>query len=101
VARQLLRLRNKIGRPINGTIEIGLSREELARMTGTTLFTVSRLLSAWEAQGIVKPRREAVRVRDAEALAMISEGGDSRSTDEVPEDSSEPSLASAAKPRVS
>jgi CRP-like cAMP-binding protein len=71
VARQLLRLTEKMGRPVNGTVEVGLSREELAQMTGTTLFTVSRLLSAWEANGIVMPRREAVAVCDVQALRTI------------------------------
>ncbi len=71
VARQLLRLLEKMGRPVNGTVEVSLSREELAQMTGTTLFTVSRLLSAWEADGIVKPRREAVAICDVQALRAI------------------------------
>ena len=53
------------------TVEIGLSREELAQMTGTTLFTVSRLLSAWEARGMVRPRREAVTICDVQSLRAI------------------------------
>jgi len=73
VARQLVRLREKIGRPVNGAVEIGLSREELAQMTGTTLFTVSRLLSAWEALGMVSPRREAVTICDIQSLRAMSE----------------------------
>lgn len=73
VARQLVRLLDKIGRQADGEIEISLSREELAQMTGTTLFTVSRLLSAWEARGMVKPRREAVMVCDINSLREISE----------------------------
>jgi CRP-like cAMP-binding protein len=73
VARQLLRLMEQIGRPVSGGIEIGLSREDLAQMTGTTLFTVSRLLSAWEAEGMVRPRREAVTVCDAQSLRTVSE----------------------------
>jgi CRP-like cAMP-binding protein len=56
-------------------VEIGLSREELAQLTGTTLFTVSRLLSQWEKQGIVSSRREAVVVCDVQALAALSEEG--------------------------
>jgi CRP-like cAMP-binding protein len=71
VARQLLRLLEKMGRPVNGLVEVGLSREELAQMTGTTLFTVSRLLSTWEADGIVRPRREAVAICDEQALRAI------------------------------
>ena len=65
----------KIGRPVDGAVEIGLSREELAQMTGTTLFTVSRLLSAWEARGMVKPRREAVTICNVKSLrAMFGSG---------------------------
>lgn len=73
VARQLMRLAVQIGRPVNGGIEIGLSRQELAQMTGTTLFTVSRLFSAWGALGMVKPRREAVSICDLRSLRAISE----------------------------
>jgi len=73
VARQLVRLQDKIGRLNNGVLEIGLSREELAQMTGTTLFTVSRLFSAWEARGVVRPRREAVTICDMQSLRAMSE----------------------------
>ena len=73
VARQLVRLHKKIGRPVEGGTEINLSREELAQMTGTTLFTVSRLLSAWEACGILKPSREAVTIDDVHALNAVAE----------------------------
>jgi len=73
VARQLVRLLEKIGRPVEGAVEIALSREDLAQMTGTTLFTVSRLLSAWEARGMVRPRREAVAVCDIQSLREVSE----------------------------
>ena len=72
MARQLVRLLERIGRPVNGTVEIGISREELAQMTGTTLFTVSRLFSAWEARGLVRPRREAVTICDIQSLRAIS-----------------------------
>ena len=73
VARQLVRLLDKIGRQVEDGVEISLSREELAQMTGTTLFTVSRLLSAWEERGMVKPRREGVTICDIPALNAITE----------------------------
>jgi CRP/FNR family transcriptional regulator, nitrogen oxide reductase regulator len=73
VARQLVRLGDKIGRQVQGSIEIGMSRDELARMTGTTLFTVSRLLSGWEACGIVKPSRETVKICDDQLLRAVCE----------------------------
>jgi CRP-like cAMP-binding protein len=77
VARQVLRLMEQIGTPVDGAVEIGLSREELAQMTGTTLFTVSRLLSAWEARGMVRPRREAVTICDVQSLCAIGRGDES------------------------
>lgn len=73
VARQLMRLLEQMGRPVNGAVELSLSREDLAQMTGTTLFTVSRLLSAWELRGILTPRREAVTISDIELLAAVSD----------------------------
>ena len=75
VARQVVRLLNQIGRPVNGAVEIGLSRQDLALMTGTTLFTVSRLFSAWQERGMVRPRREAVTICDVESLRALSEEG--------------------------
>ena len=73
LSHQLIRLLNQLGRGTDQSVEIGLSREELAQLTGTTLFTVSRLLSQWEKQGIISSRREAVVVCDVQALAALSE----------------------------
>jgi CRP-like cAMP-binding protein len=73
VARQLVRLLSRIGRPVNGAVEVSLTREELAQMTGTTLFTVSRLLSSWEERGMVKPRREGVTICDVQSLRAVAE----------------------------
>ncbi|MBV8206249.1 MAG: Crp/Fnr family transcriptional regulator [Acidobacteria bacterium] len=68
VANELVRLVRRLGRPVDGAVEIALSREELAQMTGTTLFTVSRLLSEWQGIGAVLPRRQSVLVRNVEVL---------------------------------
>ena len=68
----LIRLAKQVGRRIDGCVEIALSRRELAQLTGTTLFTVSRLLCQWEAQGIVSARREVVLVHDTAALNELS-----------------------------
>ena len=72
VSSELLRLSNHLGRAVNGGhLEIGLTRAELAQLTGTTLFTVSRLLCRWQKLGIVSIGREAVLVRDVAALAQL------------------------------
>jgi CRP-like cAMP-binding protein len=76
VARALLRLVSQAGRrePEGGVlIDMPLSRRDLAEMTGTTLFTVSRLLSRWEQQNIVESSRERVRVLALHALVTIAE----------------------------
>lgn len=75
LARALLRAARQIGRPSEHGVVVGLSREDLAHMTGTTMFTVSRQLSAWEADGVVDNRRQAVVIRDPGALNRISAGG--------------------------
>jgi CRP/FNR family transcriptional regulator, nitrogen oxide reductase regulator len=74
LSSQLGRLLLQMGNQVEGGIEINLSREELAQLTGTTLFTVSRMLSRWEQDGIVKARREAVLICDSNALVELAEG---------------------------
>ncbi|WP_036793158.1 Crp/Fnr family transcriptional regulator [Pleomorphomonas koreensis] len=76
VAHALLRLVRRAGRPEEGGIRIDfpLTRQDIAEMTGTTLHTVSRLLSAWEAQGIVKSARRKIAVTDEARLAALARG---------------------------
>ena len=62
VALTLLRILHRVGTYSSAGIEVNMSREELAQMTGTTLFTISRLMSEWEKKGLVLPRRGAVVV---------------------------------------
>ena len=50
-----------------------LSRQDLAEMTGTTLFTVSRICSQWEQQGIVDTGREQITLLQPEELTAIAE----------------------------
>lgn len=73
LSRQLVRLFTQLGQRTSGTIEIHLSRKELAQLTGTTLFTVSRLLSHWHEQGVVSARRETVSVQDLDSLRELAE----------------------------
>ena len=73
VARQLIRLQEQSGSPPKAEVEIALSHEGLAQMTGTTLYTVSRLLTAWEAHGLVTCRRESVMIIDVRSLRKVFE----------------------------
>jgi CRP-like cAMP-binding protein len=73
LALGLGRLLPQVGKKVGEDVEIDLSREELAQMIGTTLFTVSRCLSLWEEQGIVSLRRLSVVIRNPFSLMTISE----------------------------
>jgi len=75
VAHAVLRLAHQTGRKTTEGIEIDfpISRQAIAEMTGTTLHTVSRLLSAWEERGIVRSGRQKVIVSDPHRLMLISE----------------------------
>ncbi len=73
VANALLRMINQFGKKVEGgvLIDFPLSRQDISEMTGTTLHTVSRLLSAWEKQGIVRSGRKRVAVTDPHRLVLI------------------------------
>jgi CRP-like cAMP-binding protein len=75
VARALLRLAGQLGRKAEGgiLIDLPLSRQTLAELTGTTLFTISRLLSGWEAEGLLEVGRERVVIRSPHGLARVAE----------------------------
>jgi CRP-like cAMP-binding protein len=72
LALTLLRLLKSVGKPAKDGVQVSLTREELAQMTGTTLFTISRVLSKWAAEGFVQPRREAVVVHDPQRLESVT-----------------------------
>ncbi len=76
VAHALLRLVRRAGRQEEDGIRIDfpLTRQDIAEMTGTTLHTVSRLLSAWETQGIVKSASRKIAVTDEARLAALARG---------------------------
>ena len=76
VAHALLRLAKQAGRKVEHGIEIDfpISRQDVAEMTGATLHTVSRILSAWEQQGLVEGGRQRIVLRDPHGLFALAEG---------------------------
>nr|WP_245218930.1 Crp/Fnr family transcriptional regulator [Rubellimicrobium aerolatum] len=74
VAACVLRMVNQTGRAVEGGIEIAfpVTRANIAEMTGTTLHTVSRLLSAWEKDGLVESRRKRIVVTQPHKLVLLS-----------------------------
>lgn len=76
VAHVVLRLSKQAGRKEESGIRIDfpISRQDIAEMTGTTLHTVSRILSAWEARGLVEGGRQKLLVCNLAGLAQLAEG---------------------------
>ena len=74
IANAVLRLVTQMGRKVEGGIEIGIpiTRQNISDMTGTTLHTVSRLLSAWERDGIVASERRKITVTAPHRLVLLS-----------------------------
>jgi CRP-like cAMP-binding protein len=75
IAHCLLRLVNQSGRKTPDGLEIDfpITRQDIAEMTGTTLHTVSRTLSAWEGEGLVLGGRQKVTVTDPHGLMLVAE----------------------------
>ena len=76
VAHALLRLVGQTGKKTDEgiLIDFPISRQDIAEMTGTTLHTVSRLLTAWEEKGLVRSGRQKVTVIEPHRLLMLVEG---------------------------
>lgn len=75
VAHTVLRLAEQAGKPEGGGVRIDfpISRQDIAEMTGTTLHTVSRILSAWEGQGLVQGGRQKLMLKDIPGLRRLAE----------------------------
>ncbi len=75
VARALLRLIEQSGRRTGAGIEIDfpITRQDISDMTGTTLHTVSRLLSKWSRDGILESKRKHITVIDPHRLIELGE----------------------------
>lgn len=76
VANALIRLAGQSGikSEKEAGIELSFSRQDVAEMTGSTLYTISRLLSEWERQGIIKAGREKIKILVPHDLVRIAEG---------------------------
>jgi CRP-like cAMP-binding protein len=78
VAHAVLRLIRQAGRKTDEgiLIDFPVTRQDIAEMTGTTLHTVSRVMAAWEAKGLITSSRKRVVVVDAHRLYVLAERRD-------------------------
>lgn len=76
VAATLLKLADRVGREREGDvlIDMPLSRQDLADMTGATVETVSRVMSDLKTRAIVDSGRRWVAIVDRPTLERIAEG---------------------------
>lgn len=74
VAAALLRMIGQSGRKVEDGIEIAfpVTRQNVADMAGTTLHTVSRLMSAWERDGLVRSGRRHIVVTAPHRLLVLT-----------------------------
>jgi CRP/FNR family transcriptional regulator, nitrogen oxide reductase regulator len=70
LAQTLLRLSRQCGQPDRDGVLITqpLTRQELADLTGTTLYTVSRTLAKWESQGLLESRKRQLLLKSLKHL---------------------------------
>ena len=83
IARVLLRLVAQSGRRVEEgvLVELPFSRQDLAEMAGTTLYTVSRTLSAWEKMGMLQTGRGRVIISNPHAVVRLAEGMEEKTPD--------------------
>jgi CRP/FNR family transcriptional regulator, nitrogen oxide reductase regulator len=74
VAKALMRLLEKSRSEGAANGQLMVSGRELAELSDTTLFTVSRAISAWKKAGIIDGGRGRLAVCDLKQLRSISEG---------------------------
>jgi CRP-like cAMP-binding protein len=74
LAQTLLRLTRQCGQSSAGGVLITqpLTRQELADLTGSTLYTVSRTLSKWQLLGLIESRKRLLFVRSAKQLEDLA-----------------------------
>ncbi len=75
IANALIRLARQTGKKTDDgiLIDLPLTRQDLAELSGTTLYSVSRTLTQWEKIGLVKSKRAQVIITNPHGLVSIAE----------------------------
>jgi len=78
VANAVLNLARQTGRKTDDGILIDflISRQDISEMTGTTLHTVSRLLSGWDSKGWIKSGRQRITLIEGHKLMTLASARD-------------------------
>lgn len=75
IARQLVKLTTKLGRPTPGGVEIAvpLARQDVADLAGTTVESAIRVLSRWRRAGLVRTVDGRLVVEDMARVRALAE----------------------------
>ena len=75
IARTILQIAAKTGKTVKNGVRLtpSPSRQQIAEMTGTTLYTVSRICSQWEKENLLQTNRRSLLLKNEEALRRIAE----------------------------
>jgi CRP/FNR family transcriptional regulator, nitrogen oxide reductase regulator len=76
LASALLELGDRHGEATESGVTIAplVTREDLANLTGSSLYTASRVLSEWEAEGLIVSRRGRLRLLNVARLRSLAGG---------------------------
>lgn len=76
IAHALLRLSRENGRPVAaGCVEIGwpLIRKDVADISGTALYSASRVMARWERENLIQSTRKRITIRSVTELTRIAD----------------------------
>lgn len=75
VAHALLRLAQQSGKKTKAGVQITLklTRQDIAEMTGTTMYSVSRMMHKWEQKGIIKSGSELIVILTPHELVKVAD----------------------------
>jgi CRP-like cAMP-binding protein len=71
LASELVHLSNQIGQRVNSHVEIRITQDALAQMTSVNVFTLNRMLSGLETQGLLRIRRKCIEIHDSPGLSGL------------------------------
>lgn len=72
LANSLLRLVAQTNLDGSNSLSLRVTQEELGKLAGLTVFTISRLLSAWSANGVLEQRRASLVIRNVSSLERLT-----------------------------
>ncbi|MCB9128863.1 MAG: Crp/Fnr family transcriptional regulator [Ardenticatenales bacterium] len=78
IARALVRLAAQCATEAEGqkVVTLPFTRQDLAEIVGTTLYSVSRTIAEWERQGIVSTGRKRITVTNMELIKSLAQERD-------------------------